>query len=200
MNAPRGTRPPQVADDEEATPSQKAYLTQSLSLGTLADKRDDFVPPRSSGGTDHFAHVEVEGEFTGGIDPAKLGDFFEDVDDTNPKDLIGITKPNLFLIPPAAEIYMALAMQDGAVNYGPYNWRKKKVRASIYISALKRHIADWVDGQENATDSKKPHLGHALACIAILVDAIETGNLVDDRPPAGSAPELIDFWTEDKKT
>lgn len=114
----------------------------------------------------------------------------------NPKDRIGITKPNLFVVPPAAQIYMALAMQDGAVKYGPYNWRENAVKASIYIAACQRHLLQWLDGQDNAEDSGKPHLAHAMACLGILADAIETGNLVDDRPLPGSSPELIEFWTE----
>jgi hypothetical protein len=40
----------------------------------------------------------------------------------------------------------------------------------------------WFDGEEVASDSGVHHLGHAMACLAILLDAQETGNLVDDRP------------------
>jgi hypothetical protein len=114
---------------------------------------------------------------------------------TNPKDALGIKKPNLFLIPPSSLVYQALAMQDGAVKYGPYNWRENSVSASIYIAAAMRHMASWVDGETNAADSGKPHLGHALACLGIIVDALETGNLVDDRPKVGAASKVISAWT-----
>jgi Domain of unknown function (DUF5664) len=110
---------------------------------------------------------------------------------TNPKDLIGIKKVRLNLVPPSSIIYQALAMQDGAKKYGPYNWRKNKVQASIYVDATMRHLFAWFDGEENASDSGNPHLGHALACLGILVDAIETGNLADDRPTPGTAAGLI---------
>jgi hypothetical protein len=113
----------------------------------------------------------------------------------NPKDLIGIKKPNLFLVPPAAEIYLALAMQDGAAKYGPYNWRENKVKASVYVAACKRHIGKWVDGLENAEDSGAPELAHAMACLGILADAIETGNLIDDRPLPGAAAKLLERYT-----
>lgn len=186
MNAPRGTRPPQVAEQGEFTPSQRDYLKLSLKLAEDLEASDDKAPHNN-------ALLDFEA-----WDARARAQITEPPDRTNPKDLIGITKPNMFLVPPAAEIYMALAMQDGADKYGPYNWRENEVRASIYISALKRHIADWVDGQELAVDSNKPHLAHALACIAILVDAIETGNLVDDRPPPGAAAALIARWTDDK--
>lgn len=119
-----------------------------------------------------------------------------DTGGVNPKDLIGITKPNLFLVPPSAEIYLALAFQDGAAKYGPYNWREKKVKASVYIAACKRHIGKYIDGLNIDAGSGKPELAHAMACLAILADATETGNLHDDRPKPGSAPELLEFWTE----
>lgn len=115
--------------------------------------------------------------------------------DNNPKTRFGVTKPNLFLVPPASIIYQALAMQDGARKYGPYNWRGNSVTASIYVAAALRHIMAWMDGEELAADSQKPHLGHALACLGILVDAKETGNLIDDRPLAGATSKLIDGWT-----
>lgn len=118
---------------------------------------------------------------------------------TNPKDLLGIKKVQLNLVPPSSIIYQALAMEDGAVKYGPYNWRLNKVIATIYIAAAQRHLASWLDGEENAQDSQKPHLAHALACIGIIVDALETGNLHDDRPAPGCAAALIARLEQKKK-
>lgn len=113
---------------------------------------------------------------------------------TNPKDLIGVKKVQLNLVPPSSIIYQALAMEDGAKKYGPYNWRENKVIASIYVAAALRHLQAWYDGEEVAADSQKPHLAHALACLGIIVDAKETGNLVDDRPKPGAASQLIAKW------
>lgn len=110
---------------------------------------------------------------------------------TNPKDLLGIKKVQLNLVPPSSIIYQALAMEDGARKYGPYNWRQNKVILSIYVAAALRHLQQYYDGEEVAADSGKPHLGHALACLGIIVDAKETGNLVDDRPLPGAAGRLI---------
>ena len=115
--------------------------------------------------------------------------------DDNPKTAIGMTKPSLSLFPASALIYGALAMMNGAKKYGPYNWRTKRVTASIYIDAAKRHLDAWYDSREaNAPDSGVPHLGHALASIAILVDALETGNLNDDRPEPGPAARLVEEY------
>lgn len=114
----------------------------------------------------------------------------------NPKDLIGTKKPPLNLFPPAALIHGSLAMGNGAVKYGPYNWRKNNVIASIYVAAAMRHIASWYDGEQNAADSGVHHLGHAIASLAILLDAEATNNLVDDRPVPGAAATLIDALTK----
>lgn len=118
------------------------------------------------------------------------------VDATNPKDLIGVKKPRLSLVPPAGLVYAALAMANGADKYGPYNWRSKKVQTMIYLEAAMRHILSFQDGEENAKDSGIPHLGHAIACLLIIIDAKETGNLVDNRPVAGPMADLIERYTK----
>lgn len=118
------------------------------------------------------------------------------IDETNPKDRIGAKKPRLSLVPPAGLVYAALAMANGADKYGPYNWREKKVQAMIYLEAAQRHLLSWQDGEENATDSGVPHLGHALACILILIDALETKNLIDNRPKNGVMAQIIERFTK----
>lgn len=109
----------------------------------------------------------------------------------NPKDRIGALKPQISLVPPALRIWTAEAMRDGAEKYGPYNWRENAVKALTYVEAAGRHLDSWSDGEDLAQDSGVHHLAHAAACLAILIDALETGNLVDDRPPPGCASELI---------
>lgn len=120
---------------------------------------------------------------------------------TNPKDKLGRSKVmTLSVIPSSALIHMGEALRygafdaplaDGGHGYGPFNWRETNVKASIYIDALSRHVLDWIDGEECASDSKAKHLGHAMACLAILLDAQECGSLVDDRPPKGPASKLF---------
>lgn len=130
-------------------------------------------------------------------------------DSTNPKDRLGAKKPRLSLIPPSGLVYAALAMQYGAeekeiknpdgtitYGYGAYNWRQKKVQSMIYLEACMRHLLSWLDGEESAEDSGVPHLGHAIACLLILIDAKETGNMVDNRPSPGAMAALIEKWTK----
>lgn len=107
---------------------------------------------------------------------------FSKADTTNPKDLLGAKKVSITKLPFIAVLHGAMAMMNGADRYGPYNWRDKKVQAAIYIDAAERHINSWFEGEQIADDSGVHHLGHAIACLAILLDAEETGNLVDDRP------------------
>ena len=118
--------------------------------------------------------------------------------DTNPKSVFGIMKPPLHLVPPAASIYLAMGFKDGAAKYGPYNWRENEVAASVYVGAALRHIMQWWDGEEITEDSGVHPLAHALSCLAIIADAKEVGNLVDDRPLAGPASKLIKELTDAK--
>jgi len=107
-------------------------------------------------------------------------------DSSNPKDLLGAKKVSLTKLPPVALLHAAHALMNGAARYGPYNWRERSVRASIYVDACERHLSAWLDGEEDASDSGVHHLGHAIACLAILLDAQEAGKLIDDRPHQGA--------------
>lgn len=201
-------KPPQVAgkyihlpqshgEEPELTPKQREYLELSKSLAVEADT--PFAPPAHNNGL-------LDGDFDDWAESAaKVQEDFKGasqrmaeaaVQTGNPKDAIGDTKPDLSLVPPAAVIYLALAMTDGANKYGPYNWRENKVRARVYVAAALRHINTYLDGENLAPDSRKPHLAHAIACLGILADATETGNLIDDRPIPGVASDLIDVWTD----
>ena len=100
---------------------------------------------------------------------------------TNPKDAIGSNKLPLHLFPTTAKVYGCLGLLDGALKYGRSNFRAMGVRASIYYDAVGRHMDAWFEGEDFAPDSGLPHLAHAIAGIAILIEAIEVGNMTDDR-------------------
>lgn len=110
---------------------------------------------------------------------------------TNPKDALAVTKAPVALVPPVAIFNLADALDDGALKYGPYNWRETGVRTSIYLSAIQRHWGLYLDGENVADDSGVHHLAHIMGCCAILLDAASLGVLEDDRPSVGASnPEL----------
>ena len=114
----------------------------------------------------------------------------------NPKDFLGAKKVPFTCFPAAGQIHGSMAMEDGEFKYGFMNWREHPVKARIYIDAMKRHIAAWEDGEETAQDSLVHHLGHVIACAAILLDAQEVGNLLDDRSKSGKTADLLNRMSE----
>jgi len=118
---------------------------------------------------------------------------------TNPKDAIGSNKIPIHLFPQTAIIHGALAMLYGALLYGRSNFRAIGVRSSIYYDACNRHITKWFEGEDYDKDSGVHHLGHALACIAIILDAAAAGKLNDDRMVKGGYLELIEKLTPEVK-
>ena len=110
-----------------------------------------------------------------------------DTKPTNPKDAVGSRKLPLHLCPATGQIEWCLAQLDGALKYGPYNWREAGVRTSVYIDAIERHLKAFTEGENLAEDSAVHHLGHIMACCAIILDSGAQGNLTDDRPPPSFA-------------
>jgi len=110
----------------------------------------------------------------------------------NPKDKIGKTKVPLSYLSGPSLVHEALAMKNGADKYGRGNWRDDPVCATIYIDAALRHIFSWLDGVEYAEDSGIHHLGHAKATLAIILDAMEQGTLIDDRPAMGTMAGVLE--------
>ncbi len=117
----------------------------------------------------------------------------------NPKQLFGDLKPNLALVPGAALIGIAMALEMGAAKYGPYNWRRDPIEAMTYIAAALRHLAAWTDGEDAATDSRLSHIDHAMASLAILKDAETTGNLIDNRPIPGNTAALLEQTEQQRR-
>lgn len=117
------------------------------------------------------------------LDPIKPAQPATTYADGNPKAIQGAKKYSLRLLPLPAAIVVNQALEDGVAKYGAANWRETGVAASVYIDACERHIKQWYDGsQELALDSMIHNLGHAMACLAIIVDAQHNGKLIDDRP------------------
>lgn len=116
---------------------------------------------------------------------------------TNPKDALAVSKLPLHLVPDTVKVYAALAFAEGAAKYGGYNWRVAGVRASVYRSALERHLAKWWNGEWADEKTGVPHLASIIACAGILLDANAVGKLTDDRPPAAPLGPIIDGMEAD---
>jgi len=113
-----------------------------------------------------------------------------DMKPTNPKDMAATARLPLHLVPDTLKTYAALAFAEGAAKYGAYNWRVAGVRASIYRSAMERHLAAWWNGEEVDPKTGVPHLASIIAGAGILLDADLVGKLTDDRPPRAPVAQL----------
>ena len=102
---------------------------------------------------------------------------------TNPKDRAATSRIDLTLFPDTAVAYGALAMTEGDLKYGGFNYRPAGVLASVYVAAARRHLAKWYNGENEDPKTGVPHLASVLGCIAVIVDSVEAGVLQDDRPP-----------------
>jgi len=105
---------------------------------------------------------------------------------TNPKDQVADGKVPLWLLSPIAEAHWALAQYAGMLKYGAWNWRCAGVRLSVYISAMKRHIAGILSGEEFDPVDGTRHEGNIMACAAIILEARIIGKLINDMPPVAS--------------
>lgn len=119
------------------------------------------------------------------------------VKSTNPKDHQGFKKVPFHLFPMTALAVGAIQFLDGGGKYGRENYRKEKVRASIYCDAAQRHLLEWFHGEDRTPDTHLRHLGGALASIAILIDAQVNGTLINDRAYSNKFAELMKELNKD---
>lgn len=115
---------------------------------------------------------------------------------TNPKDLVGSTKPPMSPVSKLVLAEVGVAMFEGMQKYGRHNYRGTEVLASVYLDATNRHLTAWEEGEDIDPGSGMSHITKAIASLTVLRDAQIVGKLVDDRPPA-MAPK--GFW-EDLET
>lgn len=141
---------------------------------------------------------------TGGnltLEPIDITETFvqpeESVTTPNPKQAYGDKKVPLHLVPGAASAYIAMGLKDGARKYGAFNWRETNIETMTYVGATLRHLSAFVDGEDIDPESGNPHLAHAMASLAILVDALESGCAVDNRPATGPAAKTLEAFKND---
>ncbi len=112
----------------------------------------------------------------------------------NPKDLVGSQKAPMSYVPSNVLAEVGVAMLEGSLKYGAYNYRNVAIKASEYYNAGKRHDEAWWNGEDYDpdTDCSKDgdedvyaihHLAKSIATRIVLLDAIMNGNIIDNRPP-----------------
>lgn len=119
--------------------------------------------------------------------------------DDNPKTQFGVSKVPLHLVPPIAIGEMSEAFENGANKYGAYNWREKTISSSVYYAAALRHLMAWWDGEDYAPDSGVHHLGHVMACCAMVLDSKAISKLNDNRPVSGGMPKFLETRVSHKE-
>lgn len=96
---------------------------------------------------------------------------------------IALTKPKLSLVPLAALEAITEALDYGNKKHGgAFNWRTFPLNRMECYSKVLRHITDSIEGNEVAEDSQISNLSHAIANLAIMLDALKYNQLIDDRP------------------
>lgn len=116
----------------------------------------------------------------------------DDVKPSNPKDHAAISKLPMWLLSPIAKCHWVVAQFAGLSKYGAWNWRAAGVRASIYLSAMERHMEAWKSGEEFDPTDGSHHLGNIMACCAILLEAMAIDKMTDDRPPRFNHREVLE--------
>lgn len=109
----------------------------------------------------------------------------------NPKQIYGDKKPPLAYFPLSAQLAGMEALYDGALKYGPHNWRDTPVEAMTYVDAALRHLQLYKVGEEFARDTKVRNLGAVIACCAILIDAAAHDALIDNRRHSPVEADLL---------
>ena len=114
----------------------------------------------------------------------------------NPKDRYGLAKVPFSLIPQSALVFMALGLGNGAKKYGPFNWRVEPVQGRVYLEAAMRHLLLLLDGEDFDRDTGIHHGSFVLSTMAIYLDAMVQGTLIDNRALAGRTGDLVALFNQ----
>lgn len=103
------------------------------------------------------------------------------------------TKPSIQYVPVALMAECAEALAEGRIKYGVAKWRECETESMTYLGGALRHLYAYIDGEDIDPESitGKTHLAGAIASLAILVDCIAAGTIVDNRPPKGPGAKLM---------
>lgn len=100
-------------------------------------------------------------------------------------------KPRVELLPSAALMEIAKALNFGAQKYEDENWRRGFAWKRL-IGALLRHVLAWKDGEDKDAESGLSHLAHAGCCLLFLLEHEIKKLGTDDRHRPDATQERID--------
>lgn len=89
-------------------------------------------------------------------------------------------KAELHQVPTSLKFAVAKVLMYGEQKYAKGNWRLG-MKWTTASDCLERHMASWLDGEDLDDESGLPHLYHAAANIAMLIEYSETCKDLDDR-------------------
>lgn len=89
-------------------------------------------------------------------------------------------KQELSLIPYSLNKYASAALKYGTINYGKNNWKRGFEWHRIW-DAIMRHMNQFWEGEDDDEESKLPHLAHAAASLAMLIEHFDKDLGRDDR-------------------
>ncbi|APU03168.1 endolysin; inhibits RNA polymerase [Ralstonia phage phiAp1] len=105
----------------------------------------------------------------------------------NPKQAFGDKKPPVHLVHGIALLAESQALHAGRRKYGENNFIQTPVEAMTYVAGMKRHIDQWVAGEEFDPVELVSHLGAVRAGAGILLTAAACGMMIDNRPVVGNS-------------
>ena len=79
-------------------------------------------------------------------------------------------KDQWHLLPWRAARSAVRAFMAGNRSYEPGSWRRTPGWRDAYFDAAVRHLVAWYEGESIDPQSGEHHLGHAIACLAILFE------------------------------
>ena len=98
------------------------------------------------------------------------------------KQAPGRLKYSMSVIPPQVLAEVQVAMLEGAIKYGPFNWRETQIYYSDYYNPAFRHLMAWWEGEDNDQASQLSHITKTITSLIVLRDAMMCGTAIDDRP------------------
>lgn len=141
----------------------------SLTSNSSTTEGGEGAPPRTMTLPSYYTEAMANPEpYMQPVNPKKTGTKYD------------ANKTDYTLIPTAALEAEARALMFGEKKYGRYNYTAGFETSRLLAAAL-RHILAYRDGLSVDSESGLHHLGHARACLAMLLHCEQLGTLQDNR-------------------